>query len=133
MRVVWNRQQHFPCNVAWSYYETAISLPCLNSAVTMTWNIPRFRTLCLNWCCVERTQYQFRQNFARVWELLSLVVPVPMQAKLSEVCTLSRVCRAVLQCSASWREDTVSSRDCFVLQIRLKFYLPFAPTRLWQN
>jgi len=53
-----------------------------------------------------------------------------MQAKLSEVRTLPRTCRAVLHYFASWQEDTVSNRDRFVLQFRPKLYLLFTSTRL---
>ena len=42
--VVWNRQEHFPFNVAQYHYETTY-LPCLDSACTMAWNNSRFWTL----------------------------------------------------------------------------------------
>ena len=114
--------RHIPSNVAQYYYETTTSLPCLNGACAMTWNNSHFWAL-----------YIDIASNARVSEFLPLAVPTTMQAKQSDVCTLPRSCRAVLHYFSSWREDTVSNRDRFVLQFRSKFYLLFTSTRLTPN
>jgi len=71
----------------------------------------------LNWYCVEHTCFRFSYTGSASSNT----------SKLSEAPTWPQTHRAVLQYFASWRKDTVSNRNHFVLQFWPIFYLLFTP------
>ena len=100
MRVGWNRQQHFPSDVALDYLKTTTSLPCRNNSLANNSKQSTFMNN-LRWN-VRRT---------RVYRNL-LLYPCRTQAKLSEARTLPELFWNILLHGMRWGPQSRSCSFC---------------------